>query len=119
MEIKRGDLFILGKHRLLCGDANSLIDVQNLMNGKTAEMLFCDPPYNIHYSSQWRADARGGSEAYGEIMHDHDFDYQQWFRVLETGIVKGSFYITNLPKNFTIIYDWLNKYCKRDTSIMI
>lgn len=124
VEIKRGDLFQLGKHRLLCGDATSLVDVQKLMDGKVAEMLFCDPPYNIHYSSQWRSDWRNkkdgtNNQVYGEIMHDFDFNYEQWFRIMETGIVKGSFYITNIPKNFTVIYDWLNKYCKRDTTLII
>lgn len=124
VEIKHGDLFALGKHRLLCGDALSLIDVQKLMDGQQAEMMFCDPPYNIHYSSQWRADwrAKRGDKTrnvYGEIMHDSDFDYDQWFRVLETGIVKGSIYITNITKNFAIIYGWMTKYFKRDTSLII
>lgn len=108
----------------MCGDALSLLDVQKLMDGKQAELMFTDPPYNIHYSSQWRADwrAKRGDktrQVYGEIMHDSDFDYEQWFRILETGIVKGSIYITNIPKNFSAIYDWMNKYFKRETALLI
>lgn len=42
-----GDLYILGEHRLLCGDATNLTDVEKLMNGEKADMLFTDPPYNV------------------------------------------------------------------------
>jgi DNA modification methylase len=44
---KLGDLWILGKHRLLCGDATKIEDVKKLMTGKIADMVFCDPPYNV------------------------------------------------------------------------
>lgn len=46
-QIKRGDLFQLGVHRLLCGDATSVVDVEKLMDGKKADMVFTDPPYNL------------------------------------------------------------------------
>jgi DNA modification methylase len=42
----RGDLWILGKHRLLCGDARSTTDVQRLMGGETAAAVITDPPFN-------------------------------------------------------------------------
>ena len=46
---KPGDLWTLGRHRLLCGDSTSESDVGRLMNGETAEMLFTDPPYGVNY----------------------------------------------------------------------
>lgn len=46
---KPGDLWILGQHRLLCGDATVAEDVERLMDGKKADMVFTDPPYNIGY----------------------------------------------------------------------
>lgn len=48
--IKLGDLFQLGNHRLLCGDATSKEDVERLLNGEKADMVFTDPPYgmNLH-----------------------------------------------------------------------
>src|SRR5438105_8129060 len=42
-----GDLWLLGEHRLLCGDATNADDVARLMDGKTAAMAFTDPPWNV------------------------------------------------------------------------
>jgi DNA modification methylase len=42
-----GDLWILGKHRLLCGDATKKEDVERLMDGQMADMVFTDPPYGL------------------------------------------------------------------------
>lgn len=47
---KPGDLWILGNHRLLCGDSRNSSDVQKLMNGNLADMVFTDPPYNVQVS---------------------------------------------------------------------
>jgi DNA modification methylase len=47
--IKRGDLIELGEHRLLCGDSTSQEDVESLMAGEKADMVFTDPPYNVNY----------------------------------------------------------------------
>ena len=49
---KKGDLYILGNHRLLCGDSVNIQDVERLMDGKKADMVFTDPPYNINYIQQ-------------------------------------------------------------------
>ena len=46
---KLGDLIILGNHRLLCGDATKTGDVEKLMDGKKADMVFTDPPYGVDY----------------------------------------------------------------------
>jgi DNA modification methylase len=44
-----GDIWILGNHRLMCGDSTSIDAVDKLMDGQKADMVFTDPPYNIDY----------------------------------------------------------------------
>src|SRR3989449_577202 len=44
-----GDLWLLGDHRLLCGDATSGVDAARLMATETADLVFTDPPYNVDY----------------------------------------------------------------------
>jgi len=46
---KTGDLWLLGNHRLLCGDSTKEADVARLMNGQKADMVFTDPPYGVNY----------------------------------------------------------------------
>jgi len=46
---KLGDLYKLGEHRLLCGDATIITDVEKLMDGQKADMVFTDPPFNVNY----------------------------------------------------------------------
>jgi len=43
----QGDLWLLGRHRLLCGDARSAVDFEALMDGGQADLVFTDPPYNV------------------------------------------------------------------------
>lgn len=44
---RRGDLWVLGNHRLLCGDTQESLNVQRLMAGQSADIVFTDPPYNV------------------------------------------------------------------------
>ena len=46
------DLYVLGNHRLLCGDSTSITDVERLMDGQKADVLFTDPPYGINFKPQ-------------------------------------------------------------------
>ena len=51
---KIGDIYQLGRHRLMCGDSTKVEDVDKLMNGNVADMLFTDPPYGYCYQSNMR-----------------------------------------------------------------
>ena len=64
---KLGDLYQLGEHRVLCGDSTKLEDVERLMDGKKADMVFTDPPYNIAYE--------GGSKKREMIENDDVVDF--------------------------------------------
>lgn len=58
--IKLGDLIELGQHRLLCGDSTKEDDVKKLMDGKKADMVFTDPPYNISFSGSMSNTTKDG-----------------------------------------------------------
>jgi DNA modification methylase len=62
-----GDLWILGNHRLLCGDSTVLSDVERLMGGQLADMAFTDPPYNVDYGNSAKDKMRGKDR---RIMND-------------------------------------------------
>lgn len=49
---KRGDVWVLGNHRLMCGDSTSIDDVDTLMDGNSVDMLFTDPPYNVAFNGR-------------------------------------------------------------------
>src|SRR4051794_16409993 len=61
-----GDLWVLGNHRLMCGDATVAADVQHLMGGVAADCVFTDPPYNVDYE--------GYTEEKLKIQGDHMSD---------------------------------------------
>lgn len=56
-----GDVWILGNHRLMCGDSTSIDAVDKLMNGQKADMVFTDPPYGVDYKGI-NNDSRDGLE---------------------------------------------------------
>ena len=58
---KRGDIWLLGKHRIMCGDSTVANDVARLMAGVTVEMMFTDPPYGVDYSGGVQFDGKGGA----------------------------------------------------------
>jgi DNA modification methylase len=54
-----GDLWLLGDHRLLCGDATVLTDVERVLGGSLADMAWTDPPYNVDYGNTAKDKLRG------------------------------------------------------------
>ena len=64
---KMGDVWILGNHRLCCGDSTSIDDVEKLMNKERADMIFTDPPWNVNYGE----DTAGGKYKDRKILNDH------------------------------------------------
>jgi len=78
---KPGDLWILGNHRLLCGDSTNPQHVEKLMDGKKADMVYCDPPYGMNLNtdySQIKGSAKSpnakGYKWKEVIGDDSDFD---------------------------------------------
>lgn len=53
-QVHPGDLYQIGSHRLLCGDCSSMDNWQRILEGGKADMLWCDPPYNVAYDQSLR-----------------------------------------------------------------
>ena len=97
---KKGDIWILGKHRLMCGESTSFKDVDNLINGATMDLCITDPPYNVNYGSinesGYGKQRENGNKILNDNMDDESFYlflkafYTQMIRVLKPG---GAYYI--------------------------
>jgi DNA modification methylase len=71
-----GDVWVLGNHRLMCGDSTSIEHAEILMNGVKADLVFTDPPYNVAY------EGRGEKNKLGPIKNDNmsDESFEQFCR---------------------------------------
>lgn len=88
VDVVLGDLIEIGEHRLLCGDSTDADQVEKLMNGQKADMVFTDPPYGVNYQSNMRTKS-------------------QKFDVLENDNVFITEWINNLPlfsKGFVFVW---------------
>lgn len=70
---KRSDVWILGEHRLMCGDTTMFDDMRKLMQDDCAAMIFTDPPYNVNYGSTMKDSIRYHAGTLGgrKIMNDN------------------------------------------------
>ena len=65
---RSGDIWLLGGHRLLCGDATVAASYERLLAGEQADMVFTDPPYNVNYANSAKDKMRGKDRA---ILNDN------------------------------------------------
>ena len=65
---KNGEIWLLGEHRLMCGDSTSAEDVSKLMDGSKADLLFTDPPYGVSYEKKTKEVLK--SKTYTKIQND-------------------------------------------------
>jgi DNA modification methylase len=91
---RHGDVWILGDHRLLCGDSTSKQELEKLMSGELADMAFTDPPYNVDYGNNAKDKMRGKDR---RIMNDNlGDDFYQFLKDALTNLLsvtKGACYI--------------------------
>ena len=91
---KPGDIYILGNHRLLCGDSTVLANVEKILGGALADMAFTDPPYNVNYANTPKDKMRGKNRV---ILNDNlgdgfeKFLYDACVNILT--VCKGAVYI--------------------------
>jgi len=96
---RTGDIWIMGEHRLLCGDSTSEADMKKLMDGELADMVFTDPPYNVNYgdTAKDKLRSKGGAKAGRKIMNDNlGDDFEAFLTAACKNILahtKGALYI--------------------------
>lgn len=69
VKTERGDIYQIGNHRLMCGDAIKVDDINALMDGRQADMVFTDPPYNVDYEGY----TEDNLKIKNDKMSDEDF----------------------------------------------
>ena len=88
-----GDLWVMGDHRLLCGDATSADDLARLLDGVTPLLCVTDPPYGVNYDPAWRARASDeGKLSYaarrvGVVTNDDRVDWGEVWSRLNTDVL--------------------------------
>lgn len=115
---KPGDLWLLGRHRLLCGDSTVATDVERLMGGEKAEMVFTDPPYGMDLDTDYSS-ITGSKKAmnpgvkgksYAKVIGDsEDFDptlvLSTFAAVDEVFLWGADYYATSLPRGGWFVWD--------------
>ena len=74
---KSGDLWLLGEHRVLCGDATKKADVEALMDGQKADMVFTDPPYGMNLDTDYSKIMNRGNKYKPVIADDNEWEYEK------------------------------------------
>lgn len=103
-----GDTWLMGKHRLTCGDSTIATDVARALNGAKPHLMVTDPPYGVNYDPAWRAEMneKGGGKksgtATGKVLNDDRADWRAawalfpghvayiWHGGLHTAVVQES-----------------------------
>ena len=80
---KTGDVWLLGKHRIICGSSTEPDAVEKLLKGVQPHLMVTDPPYGVEYDANWRNKAKRadgtsiGASAVGKVMNDEKADWRE------------------------------------------
>ena len=98
--VERGDIWTVGRHRLLCGDATSAEDVAALMDGRKANLIVTDPPYNVAFKSGSGLSIQNDSMENGEFYTFLYNSFQNMAAHLEKGGAAYVFHADTEGMNF-------------------
>ena len=91
---KLGDIWQLGEHRLMCGDSTDTLNINILMQGKKADMVFTDPPYGVAYTGGVIHGNKINTHHIREMLKNDDIDiYGKFIPLLNDVIEDGAIYI--------------------------
>lgn len=91
--VQAGEVWICGRHRVLCGDATSEADVEKLLNGAVPFLCVTDPPYGVNYDPAWRNEAAAkGHLAYapsrvGKVANDDRADWSAAWKLFPGDVI--------------------------------
>lgn len=117
---RRGDVWVLGRHRLVCGDATNPDDVALVLGGVSPHLMVTDPPYGVNYDPAWREGAgltEGSNVAKGKVLNDDRADWREawalfpgdvayvWHGGLHAGTVAHSLEAAGFAIRSQIIWD--------------
>lgn len=85
---KTGDIWILGNHRLMCGDSTYVDSVKSLYRDVKCNLMVTDPPYGVEYDPSWRegVDLGKGKRATGKVRNDEIVDWSQAYSLFEGNV---------------------------------
>jgi DNA modification methylase len=74
-----GDVWLLGKHRIICGSSTEAHVVEKVLNGVAPHLMVTDPPYGVEYDASWRQKASVGGKgtAVGKVLNDDRADWSE------------------------------------------
>jgi DNA modification methylase len=82
-----GDVWLLGRHRLLCGDSTSPDDVEKVLGSVRPNLMVTDPPYGVNYDPQWRNDRDlSRSKRTGKVENDERADWSEAWELFSGSI---------------------------------
>jgi DNA modification methylase len=116
-----GDVWILGRHRLMCGDSGSIDAVDTLMDGGKADFVYMDPPYGMNLNTNYARSNRVKGNSYSAVIgDDQDFDpsfFFEYFKDAREHFWWGAdYYCQTLPKGGSWVV-WDKKKEDLDESI--
>ena len=92
---KPGDLWLLGKHRLLCGDSSKIKDAEKLMEENLADMILTDPPYGVSYTGKTKDALKIENDNLSEV--ELAKACKDWFDIAYRFSRAGAYWIATVP----------------------